>query len=251
MLFKSGWGDGMSRRNLSLSPREENVRDANPVTLTPLHFTLAEIKHRFDENMTELENQFDLADSLAANNDSSGCKAIWRSQIVFAEGLMDFYIHEVSKYCLYRMFIGLSEKSKQYFAIRIPLNQIESAFSTEERGEWFFDFINKHLCRDVYLASEVMKDQLNLIGIPFAEVVCKAFPIPDAKDEDIIKNGKQIISDMFTRRNEIAHQNDRNHATAEQNDISKDFVVNYINNVKNIVGAIYDIALAKETEPES
>ena len=251
MLFKSGWGDRMGRRNLSLSPREENVRDAHPIALTPLHFTLDEIKQHFDENMTELESQFDLADSLASNDDLSGCKAIWRSQIVFAEGLMDFYIHEVSKYCLYRMFTGLSEKSEQYSAIRIPLNQIESAFSLEERGEWFFEFINKHLCRDVYLASEVMKDQLNLIGIPFAEVICKAFAIPDAKTEVIIKTGKKVISDMFTRRNEIAHQNDRSHATAEQNDISKDYVVKYLNNVKRIVNAIYDIALAKEVESAS
>ena len=240
----------MSRRNLSLASREENVREPNPVAPAPLHFTLTEIKQHFDDNMSELESQFVLADSLASNDDLPGCKAIWRSQIVFAEGLMDFYIHEVSKYRLYRMFTGLSEKTEKYSAIQIPLSQIESAFSLEERGEWFFEFINKHLCRDVYLAADVMRDQLNLIGIPFADVMCEAFPI-DEKRDNIIKIGRKTISEMFARRNEIAHQNDRSHATAAQNDISKEYVVEYINNVKSIVNAIHALALERETEQAS
>lgn len=236
----------MSRRNLSLSPREENTRESNPVSPSPLHFSLAEIKQHFDENMAELEGQFRIADSLASNGDLTGCKAIWRSQVVFAEGLMDFYIHEVSKYRLYRMFTGLSEKTEKYRAIQIPLHQIESAFALDERGEWFFEFINTHLCRDVYLASEVMKDQLNLIGIPFADVVCRAFPINDKRDE-VIKQGKTTISAMFSRRNEIAHQNDRCHATAEQSDISKEYVEEYIGNVKHLVNAIHDFAVEDES----
>ena len=34
------------------------------------------------------------------------CKMILRSQVVLAEGLLDFYIHELSKFCMFQMFAG-------------------------------------------------------------------------------------------------------------------------------------------------
>ena len=52
---------------------------------------------------------------------------------------------------------------------------------------------------------------------------------------------------LFQRRNEIAHQNDRSHASAEQTDISKDFVEDYIEKIQSIVDAIQKIAEEKDT----
>ena len=49
-----------------------------------------------------------------------------------------------------------------------------------------------------------MKDQLNLIGIEFGKVMVKAFP--KESEEESIKTGKETISNLFKRRNEIAHQ---------------------------------------------
>ena len=43
----------------------------------------------------------------------------------------------------------------------------------------------------------------------------------------------------------IAHQNDRSHASAEQNDITKDFVSDYISKIEAIVNSIHEIAEAK------
>ena len=242
----------MGRKKYELSPREENVREVHPVVSSPLHFSLDEIKQHFDDNLNELIKQFDLAESLEKNGDTSGCKGIWRSQVVFAEGLMDFYIHEISKYCLYRMFAGLTGKTEKYASIRIPLQEVESAFSAntlDEKCDWFFKYINKHICRDVYLAAEVMQDQLNLIGIPFRDVMAIAFPLDD--QNQIVKNGREIVSKMFSRRNKIAHQNDRSHATVEQTDITRQYVEDYINNVKKIVNAIHQIAMSKESDSTS
>lgn len=47
---------------------------------------------------------------------------------------------------------------------------------------------------------------------------------------------------LFQRRNEIAHQNDRSHASAEQTDITKEFVEDYISKIEAIVNAIQEIA---------
>lgn len=92
-----------------------------------------------------------------------------------------------------------------------------------------------------------MRDQLNLIGIGFADTMKKAFP--RSKEEPSQKDGAKIITDLFQRRNAIAHQNDRSHASAEQNDITKEFVKDYISKIKTIVNAIYSLAEDKELHP--
>ena len=93
----------MAFRDISLTPRAEATRDARPVQV-PIQFSLSEIKQHFTESMGEVKAQFDVADEVNAAGKQIACKMVWRSQVVLAEGLLDFYIHEVSKYCLVRMF---------------------------------------------------------------------------------------------------------------------------------------------------
>ena len=71
----------------------------------------------------------------------------------------------------------------------------------------------------------------------------KAFP--SENEETSIKKGSQIVKDLFERRNIIAHQNDRSHSSAVQNDITKEFVSDYISKVEAIVNSIYEIAAGK------
>lgn len=47
----------MASREISLAPRVENTRDAHPV-LTPIQFSLSEIKQHFTESMGEVKAQF-------------------------------------------------------------------------------------------------------------------------------------------------------------------------------------------------
>ena len=54
------------------------------------------------------------------------------------------------------------------------------------------------------------------------------------------------MKDLFQRRNDIAHQNDRSHASAEQTDITKEFVEDYIGKIEKIVNAIQEIAVQKD-----
>ncbi len=82
------------KRDLSLAPRKENLRDAQVIT-PPVQFSLCEIKQHFLESIESIKAQYEVADSLAAKNDIGGCKTIWRSQVVLAEGMLDFYIREI------------------------------------------------------------------------------------------------------------------------------------------------------------
>ena len=228
----------MERRNLELSARVEDVRD--PLPSRVVHFDLVQIKSHFDESLLSIKKQFDIADELLANGKAEEAKTIWRSQIVFVEGILDFYIHEISKYALYKMFTGNWPPSDQYKSLRIPMKEVESALQSGESKEWFFDFLNSLFARDVFLSAESMKDQLNLVGIGFGPVMCKAFPKRTANESH--RYGRSVVNALFTRRNEIAHQIDRNHASAVQNNIDKTFVEEKLQEVESIVSAIQLIA---------
>ena len=227
------------RRDLSLSPRIEEKRELKVIEL-PVQFSLKEIKEYFEESLNEVKAQYPVADLLNKNGNENDGKTIWRSQVVLVEGLLDFFIHEMSKFCLFKMFTGQWSKSEKYYRFIVPMLKVEDAINTVNSKDWFFDYLNDRFSRDVFLSHESMKDQLNLIGIDFSKTMKRAF---SKESEDSLKYGKQVVIDLFQRRNDIAHQNDRSHASAKKHDITKEFVEKYITNIELIVNTIYDIAL--------
>ena len=233
----------MGKRNLSLTPRIEGKRDKKIVSM-PVHFSLSEIKQHFDESMQSVKEQFTVADNLLSEGNAEGCRIIWRSQIVFAESLLDFYIHEMSKYCLFRMFTGEWQKSEKYKNLEIKISKVEEALSAKESDEWFFEYLNERFTKDVFLSGDSMRDQLNLIGISFGEAMHRAFRKDTINASD--KYGYRLVKQLFDRRNKIAHQNDRDHSSAAQTDITKEFVEQYISDIEAIVNAMHDIAKEKD-----
>lgn len=230
----------MAKNNLQLSTRVEEVRDKRSTT-PPVQFSLNEIKQHFEESLNSIKAQYDVADKLKGSGNSNDCKTIWRSQIVLSEGLLDFFIHEISKYCLFRMFTGKWKKTNKYATLMIPMEQVENAITAAESNDWFFNYLNNRFSRDVFLSVDSMRDQLNMIGIGFSDAMMIAFPGNDQKA--VNQHSTDIIRKLFQRRNEIAHQNDRSHASAIQADISKEYVMEYINNIEAIVNGIFQIAV--------
>ncbi len=232
----------MGKRDLSLTPRNEETRER--IIVSPVHFPLTDIKQHFDESMQSVKEQFTVADNLLSEGNAEGCRIIWRSQIVFAESLLDFYIHEMSKYCLFRMFTGEWQKSEKYKNLEVKMSKVEEALSAKESDEWFFEYLNERFTKDVFLSGDSMRDQLNLIGISFGEAMHRAFHKDTVNASD--KYGYRLVKQLFDRRNKIAHQNDRDHSSAAQTNITKEFVEQYISDIEAIVNAIHDIAKEKD-----
>ncbi|MBE6130920.1 MAG: hypothetical protein E7183_04290 [Erysipelotrichaceae bacterium] len=92
-----------------------------------------------------------------------------------------------------------------------------------------------------------MKDQLSLLGIEFENVETLSFKKYYNNDGNLV-DGKKIIKELFTRRNEIAHQSDRNHFNATKNDITKEYVRYNINAIKHFVETIHHYAVSKSNE---
>ena len=233
----------MGKRDLSLTPRNEETREQN-VIVSPVHFPLTDIKQHFDESMQSVKEQFTVADNLLSEGNAEGCRIIWRSQIVFAESLLDFYIHEMSKYCLFRMFTGEWQKSEKYKNLEVKMSKVEEALSAKESDEWFFFYFIERFTKDVFISGDRMREQLNLIGISFGEAMHRAFHKDTVNASD--KYGYRLVKQLFDRRNKIAHQNDRDHSSAAQTNITKEFVEQYISDIEAIVNAINDIAKEKD-----
>ena len=231
----------MMARDLTLTARVENTREQRT---PPTQFDLNQIKAHFDESIRAVEQQYEISDGLFREGKVEESKTILRSQIVLAEGILDFLIHEMSKYGLYHMYEGNWEKSEKYLNFQIKMKQLEIAINSPDSNEWFFEFLNDRFARDVFLAENNMNDQLNLIGVPFCDVMETAFPMENQQQS--VETGRRIIKDLFARRNAIAHQNDRSNASAVQTDITKQYVQDRLGEIKAIGNAIYTVASQKE-----
>ena len=229
-------------RDLSLSSRNENTRPQQEMRRV-VHFNLQEIIDRFNISIRGIEKKFELYEYLLSSDKVEEAKDILRSQIVFVESTLDFFLHEMTKYSYFKMFSSEWEKTSQYKNFNVKMEVVEKGLSSVDSKEWFFECVNDTFGRVVFLSNESMKDQLNAMGIPYSEVMHNVFAQKNP-DESITK-AKKFIRELFNRRNEIVHQNDRNHDSALQNNIERVYVEEVINIIKKIVYEIYLIANAK------
>lgn len=140
----------MAKRELDLVPRVEAVRDERKIQ-PPVHFSLAEILQHYSESYAAIRNQFVVADQMLQEGNEEACKMILRSQVVLAEGLLDFYIHELSKFCMFQMFAGQWNKSDKYNQFMVPMAKVEEGLAATESREWFFELLNNRFGRGLFV----------------------------------------------------------------------------------------------------
>lgn len=228
----------MANRILSLAPRKEDTREKQTI-IPVLQFELDEILLQFNNAIADVRRQFDFANKLLEDGLEEDAKNIWRSQIVFSEAALDFFIHQISQYGVIKMFAGEWKKTNPYNAMTMTMSHVEAGLNNPESMDWFVEYINSKFSRDVYLGFEAMKDQINLIGLNFGETLEEAFPKPKNGADTNYKPGKTIIVELYNRRNQIAHQLDKRHADAEQEDIFREYVETAISNIEQLVNTIF------------
>lgn len=225
-----------STRNLKLKQRVENIRDKTQIKL--VNFDLNDIKVHFNENLNSLKKHFLLADDLVLNERTDEAKDIWRTQIVFLESALDFYLHEITKYGMNKIFNNewkVTDKFKNY---TLKLSDVIDAISNPEDVTWFGEHVNATIVNETFMDYESIKDQLNLIGINVSKVADKAFHDRGCT-EKTNQQLKRHLNRIFKRRNHIVHQSDRNHLTGEINDITKEYVADEIANIEKIISSIH------------
>lgn len=223
-------------RNLELTPRSVGIHDKRPNRT--IQFELSAITNRFTNNLSSIKAQFELVEQLKAEGNIQ-YKDILRSQIVFLDSALDFFMHEVTKYGMVQIFQGVWAKTERYDNFSIRLGEISDILRNPEQENWFLDIVNDSYAEETFMSADSVIGQLNLIGVKWQSIADRAFyeqgsTIP-TKDKF-----KSTLNTLFRRRNQIAHQADCLHETGAKIDIERETVEKYICDVEKIVFAISD-----------
>lgn len=223
-------------RNLKLNPRVENIRDKTPIRIE--NFDLSEIKQHFIENLNSLRKHFDLADDLVSSGKTDEAKDIWRTQIVFLESALDFYMHEITKFGMNKIFNCEWSSTDRFKNYTLSLSDVMHAISNPEDNSWFGEHVNNKIMNEAFMSHDSIKSQLHLIGINISDVSDRAFNTRGCSTPTRSAI-KQNLNSIFIRRNHIVHQSDRSHATGIINDITKEYVTEKIEVIEKIVFSIH------------
>lgn len=230
------------KRDFSSSPRRESTRGKRRSKVT--EFELDQIKEHFDENIVDIQNQFEIIDALDKEKDKDKIDCILRSQVVFLGSTLDFYFHEITQFGLMKIYKKEWDKTDNYKKIRINIEVVLKALEEGEDSDWFIEFINLDYRKVTMMSWNSIKNQIELIGLDIDKIAEVTFPEIESEDERIDNLEKKIM-DLYKRRNFIAHQFDRKHNNAKRQDISKSEVINFISDVRKIVYAVYQVAIDK------
>ena len=216
----------------------ERIIDNRTKKLSPIiTFDLNEILNHFNETICDIQSQGEIANKLPDNN-KTDAENIWRAQIIFLASALDFYMHEITKYGLLRMFKNDWKRSTKYNNLSIKLEYLDQLLDTDNASDNFNSFIN-NLYQDVTLLSFIsIKEQLNLLDLNLKTIADESFYDINSTEKTTDKL-KCRLNELFTRRNIIAHQYDRQHKNAQRMPISSDIVNGFIHDIIKIVKAIH------------
>ena len=232
-------------RNLKLKQRIENVRDKTPIRV--VNFDLNDIELHFKVNLNSLKRHFKLADELVSLGKTDEAKDIWRTQIVFLESALDFYLHEITKFGMNKIFNNEWSHTEKFKNYTLRLSDVIQAISNPEDASWFVEHVNSTIMNESFMDFDSIRDQLNLIGIKVSKVADRAFHVQGCS-EPTLQQLKRHLNRIFRRRNHIVHQSDRSHLSGVINDITKVYVEEEIEIIEKIVNSIHHFLENYESE---
>ncbi len=187
---------------------------------------LNKIQTDFDRNIQDIETKFNLAQSILSTSPDSA-KDIWRSQIVFLDSALDFYIHEIARFGMSKIINDEWVDTKLFNKFQISMRLAKILIVTPENLNLFMDEIDETNQKICFMKFENLQKQLKLIGVSIA------------KDE----SNENQINNLFKRRNEIAHQADFSNGV--KNNITEQEVRDFIDAVKILQTKIQNAIIAK------
>ena len=224
----------MTIGNGDLSQRREECRDMRQTTTHIVHFNLAQIKSHFDENLEAIISLGSIADAIVVEKPREA-EAIWRAQFLLVEGALDFYMHELSKYGIQKMFNNEWASTESFANLKVPMSKVVSAINHPESLEWLMEYANDKVSHEVYLEPGEIKKQCSLLDIHFDDACNKASAKCKAK-----------LKELYQRRNQIAHQMDRRHEDASLEIMTKHIVTDAIDVIQRFVRELHIAAENRE-----
>lgn len=224
-------------RNVDLSERRVENRDRRDVNV--IQFELNEIIGHFQDNVQIIKDMKNFT-MVPENSNERSIEQILKAQIVFLVSAFDFFMHEVMKYGLVKIYDGNWEKTERYYNIMIPMRILDGVFHNEADENWFLNFMNKKLSTETIVSFEQIKDAFNQLGLDVGELADRVY-----YDRESVENTKdklkRRLNELFSRRNHIAHQSDRRHSDAEILSITEAEVEGFVIEIEKIVSGVKEL----------
>lgn len=231
------------RRIAPLAPRREDTRDKRQPPAA-IRFTLAEVKAHFDQNLAAVRAQTAVAAEMKQSGSHAEAEFIWRTQILYLESALDYYMHELTTYGMVQMYTRRWPRTAAYAKIKLSITAVDDGLASPGSSDWLVSYVGDAFGRDTLTNYPRIKDQADLLGLDIRAVMKTAFPLPKnaPKRSNPVGYGSEILTELCTRRNRIAHQTDRDPDNAVQTPISADYVKRAIGHVERLVRALHGAA---------
>lgn len=204
--------------------------DCKPKRNTVVKFNFDDAFNRFNEGVESIKEQFVLADELVDKGEVVNASMIWCSQVVLLGSALDFYMHEIVKIGLCKMFDEDWATTDKYKKLSVPMDYVITALDTRDNQEWFLECVNDLFKSKTIMSYKSIKEHLNYFNIK----------------SDVLIDNFECLDKFYTRRNEICHQFNRSHDDSSIIVISKEDVCCYIEQVHNLVKNIDSLLVSKE-----
>lgn len=154
---------------------------------------------------------------------------------------MDFYFHELARILYLKMIKGTWNETDQFKKLCLPLEGIHEVLSGEtDPDEWFSKNLIQKMDTDCYQGGNKIRNLLKSIDIAVTSDLC--YP-----EGTIWADVKKKLDEIYTARNQIAHQADRSHSNAEFYEINYDDFCEKISFCRSFVEAVHNAVIMKRT----
>ena len=234
-------------RRIVLEERRVNTREPYGITL----FTIKDIESHFNETLSKVYKQVKLAEELSAKGFTEESEGILRSQIVLVESAYDYYLHELLRLGIVKIFTGeWKEKGEKYQKLELPLSFFEQAMKDNDKCDWLKEWITEKYSYLTLMDYSQLKNVCGLLCINVKDVAELAFYSVGSQEKSEYALERHI-RETYSRRNKIAHQADRDMGTAKHQSISPSYVKCMIDIIRKVVLALSELARKKDNGEDS
>ncbi|OON99176.1 MAG: hypothetical protein ATN35_01910 [Epulopiscium sp. Nele67-Bin004] len=191
------------------------------------------IINQFRDNIEDIKSKFKLVEKLSESEEIEQSKDILRSQVVFLLSALDFYMHEIVKWGIVKIFQKERPNTSSYKNFIVSLEVVEKAINNPENIDWLQEEIIHRNSFKSFLKLEEIKKNISMISNN--KVVDNAIK-KIGKPSDI----KGELTHLYVRRNQIAHQSDRDNATTTKNDINLETTRTQVELVSQFIENIHE-----------
>lgn len=211
------------------SPRKIERKHKKPLRLS---VDVNKVFKQYKENVENIEKKFDLYNELNGRGETEEANEILRSQIVFLDSAFDYFVHGIVVYGLKKILNSEWSKTNNFKKMQMSFDFVMKVIRTPEKNNLLIEeWLIPKVYRVPLMDYEAAKDHLELVGITYKN--CDFY------------NHKSIITNLYNRRNTIAHQADRDRSTGALQSISKNDVENFIRETNNVVECIKQLIIEK------